>query len=323
MKQDSVDNHSQAAPALNVAILGAGIVGLNCAFWLQRAGVKVTLIDTEKPGLGASFGNAGLFADYGRLPFANYAMLRKIPKMLLDKQSPLAIDPSYTPQLFRYGTQYFKACRKSRYEAGKRGLLNLHSLAHKADKTIIDATNSQHLISQQGFMGLFSNADSFGNAKPSFKEREQQGVVLKLLDPQQVKELEPQLQLDCAGAVYYPNTSHTIDPSAYCQSIFAHFIAHGGVFMQHKVAQISQTVDQVTLHSAGATHTFDQLVVATGAATKQLVAQLQLHIPQVCERGYHLMLKAGENQITRPIAWMNQGVHMTPMQSGIRVAGTA
>jgi D-amino-acid dehydrogenase len=310
---------------LNVAVLGAGVIGLCSAISLQKAGFKVTLIDTQQPGLGASFGNAGLFADYARLPFANFAMLRKVPKMLFDKNSPLAIDPSYSPALMRYAKEYLKACKGSRYQAGKQGLYNLHSIAKAADKVLINASKSEYLISQQGFMGLFSSADSFEQAKPGFTEREQQGAQLELLSSEQIRALEPQLKMPFAGAVYYPNTYHSLDPQLYSASLFTHFRQNGGVFCQEKITQINPLEQQglIQLRSVLQEASYDQLVIATGAATKALVEQLHLSIPQVCERGYHLMLKNSALAINRPIAWMNQGVHMTPMNKGIRVAGTA
>ena len=72
----------------HIGILGAGVVGLATALQLQKAGFQVTLIDKEAPGMGASFGNAGLFADYARLPFSKFAMMRKMPGMLLGQIQP-------------------------------------------------------------------------------------------------------------------------------------------------------------------------------------------------------------------------------------------
>lgn len=326
MKHNSSDSSAGQQPhpqAKKIAVLGSGIIGLNSAFWLQRAGYQVTLFDTEKPGLGASFGNAGLFADYGRLPFATFAMLRKIPNLLLDKQSPLAIDFKYTPNLVGYGHQYVKACFDKRYQTGKQGLLELHRQVKATDNVIISATQSEHLISREGFLGIYTSKDSFEKAKASFEERAQQGVQLRLLDRQQILELEPNIKLDCAGAVYYPNTYHSLNPNKYCQSIFEYFNSQGGSFIQEKISRITPQDGKIGLHSVLNSYQFDHLVVTTGAASKPLVEQLGLSIPQVCERGYHLMLKDTQDQLKRPIAWMNQGVHMTPMLQGIRVAGSA
>lgn len=328
MKQHLTDSvtstfSQKQSQAKKVAVLGAGIIGLNSAFWLQRAGYQVTLIDVEKPGLGASFGNAGLFADYGRLPFATFAMLRKLPAMLIDKQSPLAIDFKYTPNLLNYGQEYVKACFDRRYQAGKQGLLALHRLVKETDQAVISATNSKHLISHQGFLGLYSTRESFENAKSNFDERAEQGVEFRLLNSEQIKSLEPNLKLPCQGAVYYPNTYHSLNPNQYCQSIFEHFCRQGGGFIQEKISRLTAKNGQLGLHSVVNSYEFDHLVITTGAASKPLVEQLGLSIPQVCERGYHLMLENTQDSLNRPIAWMNQGVHMTPMNSGIRVAGSA
>ncbi|MEM5527933.1 FAD-dependent oxidoreductase [Gammaproteobacteria bacterium AS21] len=323
MMNDAQNNSSHAG--LNVAVLGAGVVGLSSAISLQQAGFKVTLIDTQQPGLGTSFGNAGLFADYARLPFANFATLKKIPKMLLDKNSPLAISPSYTPNLLTYAKAYIKSCKASHYNAAKQGLYHLHSIAKEADKALISASKSEHLISQQGFLGLFSTSASFELAKPSFIEREQQGAKLELLSSEQIRTLEPQLKMPFHGAVYYPNTYHSLDPQLYSESLFIYFKKHGGVFRQEKITQINPIDHNNVIELRSVLHStqYDQLVIATGAATKALVEQLHLSIPQVCERGYHLMLKDSALTLNRPIAWMNQGVHMTPMNKAIRVAGTA
>jgi len=317
--------YNTCSSGLNVAVLGAGVIGLSSAISLQQAGFKVTLIDTQQPGLGTSFGNAGLFADYARLPFANFAMLKKIPKMLLDKSSPLAIAPNYTPNLITYAKEYLKACKASHYNAAKQGLYNLHSIAREADKALISASKSEHLISQQGFLGLFSTSKSFELAKPSFIEREQQGATLELLSSDRIRSLEPQLKMPFHGAVYYPNTYHSLDPQLYSESLFTYFKKHGGIFRQEKITQINpiDSTNVIELRSVLQNNQYDQLVIATGAATKSLVEQLHLSIPQVCERGYHLMLKDSTFTLNRPIAWMNQGVHMTPMTKGIRVAGTA
>tara|TARA_R110002110_G_scaffold403465_1_gene621287 strand:+ start:954 stop:1229 length:276 start_codon:yes stop_codon:yes gene_type:complete len=89
--------------SIHIGIFGAGIVGLSTALSLQKAGYRVTLIDKEAPGMGASFGNAGLFADYARLPFAKFSMMCKMPRMLVDKTSPLSMQGSYLPSLMPYG----------------------------------------------------------------------------------------------------------------------------------------------------------------------------------------------------------------------------
>ncbi|WP_315982061.1 hypothetical protein [Aliamphritea spongicola] len=73
-----------------------------------KAGYQVTLIDKDLPGMGASFGNAGLFADYARLPFARFSMMRKMPGLLMDSSSPLSMHSNYIPKLLPYGWRFSK-----------------------------------------------------------------------------------------------------------------------------------------------------------------------------------------------------------------------
>ena len=91
------------APNTHIAVIGAGVVGLATALWLQRSGHRVTLIDRQEPGQGTSFGNAGVFADYARLPMTSFAQLRSVPGMLMDKESPLSIQARYAKHLIPYG----------------------------------------------------------------------------------------------------------------------------------------------------------------------------------------------------------------------------
>src|SRR5260370_5640654 len=82
-----------------IAVIGAGVVGMSCALELQRRGRQVIVVDRQGPGNGTSFGNAGVFAVGHVLPLGMPGVLASVPKMLLDRDSPLSIRWSYLPQL--------------------------------------------------------------------------------------------------------------------------------------------------------------------------------------------------------------------------------
>ena len=79
------------AERVEIAVIGAGVIGLSCAFRLARAGHEVMLVDPQEPGSGASYGNAGTIADYAVMPVGTPAVLRDLPRLLFDRHSPLAI----------------------------------------------------------------------------------------------------------------------------------------------------------------------------------------------------------------------------------------
>lgn len=308
----------------HIGIIGAGIIGLSCAFWLQRAGHKVTLIDREEPGRGASFGNAGLFADYARLPFARFSLMMKMPGMLMDQQSPLSMQYSYLPNLMPYGWRFAKACLPENYRRGRQALTQLQELARQADDILLQEAAANHLVKAEGCLGLFSSSEGFANAQTGeLAERQQQGVQMQFLTADQVSELEPDIAGFHAGGVFYPETRFTTNPNALCQQLTEHFLANGGELIRDEVSFIHSQADNVKLQTTLHHFNFDQLVVAAGTASKQLLAQLDYKLPLVSERGYHLTLNSQQHQLTRPVGWLDKAVFLTPMQDGIRVAGTA
>lgn len=93
----------------DIAILGAGVVGLAVAEALTAEGRDVMLVDPDQPGMGASYGNAGTIADYAVMPVGSPDVLKNLPSLLLDKNSPLAIRraglPALMPLLARFALQ--------------------------------------------------------------------------------------------------------------------------------------------------------------------------------------------------------------------------
>ena len=85
----------------DVVIIGAGIVGVSAAIWLQRAGINATLLDKGGPASGTSYGNAGVLAAASVVPVTVPGLIGKAPRMLLDKSQPLFLNWSYLPWQIR------------------------------------------------------------------------------------------------------------------------------------------------------------------------------------------------------------------------------
>ncbi len=308
----------------HIGIIGAGIVGLSTALHLQQAGLKVTLIDNSAPGMETSFGNAGLFADYARTPFARFSTLRQMPSLIMDKQSSLSINAGYSPKLMRYGWHFFNACFEANFQKITQTLNALQERARQADQFLIDLSEANHLIKKNGCIGLFSNQAGFEKAKRNeLAERQALGVDLKLLDKRTIKDLEPNLADFYHAGVLYPNTRFTTDPAALCQQYFSYFLSNNGRFINHKALFIDPHSTKVQVHTTSQIAEFDQLVIAAGFSSKALLKQLEVNVPIVSERGYHLTLADRGNTLSHAVGWLDKSMFLTPMSAGIRVAGTA
>jgi glycine/D-amino acid oxidase-like deaminating enzyme len=112
-----------------VAVIGAGFIGLSCAYWLMREGHRVTIFDPQGPGEGASYGNAGTFANYACIPVNNPDVFRNLPRFLLSSTSPLRIRWGHMPQLAPWLVRFLLSARQSNYEHSARALASLLSRA--------------------------------------------------------------------------------------------------------------------------------------------------------------------------------------------------
>ena len=92
----------------HIAVVGAGIVGICSAYFLNKSGFKVTLFDKNEPGSMTSYGHACTFADYACVPVNSPDLFKEIPSMLLKSDGPLAVDFFYALKNFRWTYNFFK-----------------------------------------------------------------------------------------------------------------------------------------------------------------------------------------------------------------------
>ncbi len=96
----------------NIAVIGAGIVGVSCALHLQQAGFNVTLFDRDEPGSGATYGNACTFALYGSIPVNRPDLIWRFPSLMFGHERPLSIAWRYMPKMTPWLIQFLKHCRR-------------------------------------------------------------------------------------------------------------------------------------------------------------------------------------------------------------------
>ncbi len=309
---------------LNIAVIGAGIIGLSTALWLQRSGHQVHLIDPNPPGAGTSFGNAGVFADFARLPLSKLKTMCQIPGMLLDEESPLSIQGRYVPTMLPYGLGYVKACLPENYLRGCHALTELLKVAPEADNVLLKASGAIELVRSNGSLALLGTKEGFQKTKDGpMQERIEHDVSVEFLTPDQVHELEPGLADFHAGGVYYPNSRHTVNPGGICQKYAEYFQQNGGIVLQEDVVHIDPDGASIKIETSARHLTAGRLVMAAGVASRYLLEPLGIKIPLVSERGYHLELEPGDQGLSRPVSWLDKSIFLTPMLNGLRVAGTA
>jgi len=307
----------------SVLIIGAGIVGLCCAWYLARAGAEVTLVDRDGPGEGTSSGNAGAIASGSVAPLAMPGVLRAVPKMLLDPKGALHIPAGYWPAAFPWLWRFILEARPERVEQIAAALASLLRGAEERHLEILEAEGASDLVTQNGQIFLYRDQTHLAKDDAAWELRRAHGLDSRLLNRAGVLELEPEVSANYTVGVFLPNQSHSVNPLRQARVVARGVERLGGTLRRGSVSALITEDHRVTGALVdGAPVMADHVVLAAGAWSAKLLAPLGIKVPLESQRGYHLMLPNPGVMPRRPIVPADRKVYITPMEEGLRVAGS-
>tara|TARA_B100000676_G_scaffold276005_1_gene296572 strand:+ start:673 stop:1908 length:1236 start_codon:yes stop_codon:yes gene_type:complete len=305
----------------HIAVVGAGIVGICAAYFLNKSGFKVTLIDKNDPGTMTSYGHACTFADYACVPVNSPDLIREIPSMLLKSDGPLAVDFLYVIKNLSWAYKFLQNCTANKVEHISSSLSNLLNSASTSYDEIFSDVDVSKYIKNEEVLYLYQNQNDFLKAKISNNVRENNGVKIKILSKNEILDMEPNLAPVFYSGQLFIGSRHTTNPQEISNKIFESFINNGGSFYRKSVKNISSDDDGVKLSYDEDIHNFDKVVVCAGAWSKILTETYGDDFPLDTERGYHVLFN-NYDLINRPIGWSQSGFYLTQLEEGLRAAGT-
>lgn len=309
---------------LAIAVVGAGIVGVSTACYLLRDGHRVTLVDRDGPGEGASKGNAGAISPGSCVPLAMPGTLAKVPRWLLDPDGPLVVRPSYFPKAAPWLLRFALAGRESRIAAIADALRALHGLTFESYAPLLAAAGAGHLIRRSGCLVVYRSRQTFEASAREWAVRRERGVRVEVLDAAALRQMEPALSPALACGVFLPEHGYTTDPYRLVRVLADRFVADGGAFRKVEArglrARAGNGVELVT--ADGMTAGFEKVVLAAGAWSGTLATAMGLRLPLETQRGYHVNLADAGIAPRIPVASAEGKFYVTPMEGGLRVAGT-
>lgn len=306
----------------NIAVIGAGFVGLSSAYWLMREGHQVTLYDPKGAAGGASFGNAGTFANYACIPVNNPTVFRDLPRYLLSSDSPLRLRWRYLPHLIPWLAGFLLNSTHSRYTASATALAALLGQAQQGYDALIAQAGLDGFIRPRECLYLYSSASAFAASQASLALRRKLGVRVHILDKREVGALEPSLSPLFAHGALFSDSWYLSDPAGFLAALQDWLLQKGLRLRAQPVQTLQPHTQGAVVGDREGAEQFDFVAVCAGAHSKSLAAQCGDHIPLEAERGYHLMYPGASHLISRPVGWAERGFYMTPMAQGVRVAGT-
>ena len=309
--------------ARHVAIVGAGIVGTVCANFLLREGHRVTLIDHGEPGAKTSFGNTGGISPASVVPVATPGILFDIPKWLLDPEGPLYVKWSYLPKCLPWLIKFLRASSPDRVRSISRALTALNMPTFDAYEPLLKEAGLSHLFHRTGQLFVYRSEAGFEADKFAIELKRDTGVRIDILDADEIRQFEPALAPIFVKAHYIETHGHCKNPFGLVQGLAENFVRRGGKLVRDRVVSFEMGPDgPIALNTEAGHIKADAIVIAAGIWSRELVQQLGYSVPLESHRGYHVNLPDPRVLPRRMILSIDDKVAITPMEIGLRIAGT-
>ncbi|MHA6574472.1 NAD(P)/FAD-dependent oxidoreductase [Pseudomonas yamanorum] len=307
----------------DIAVVGAGIIGVACALQLARQGRRVVVIDQQQPGHGASFGNAGHLATEQVFPIADASILSRLPAMLMDPMGPLRLDWKYLPRALPWFTRLLLNLRPAPFQRTVAGIRALNESSLGAWHRLLDSIDRTELMREDGSLLVFERPDSRQAIDALQARMRQQAVPVDYWQASAVQEVAPQLSEGIQGGLFFPCTGHFLDPYRVVCELVEAAKACGVQFLEQPVLGGKLGEHGVSLRTDQGVVAARQVLIACGAHSAKLTAELTgKKVPLDTERGYHLMLPNEHGRLPFAVTSLERKFIMTPMDAGLQLAGT-
>lgn len=309
----------------HVVIVGAGIVGLSTAWYLQEQGTRVTVVDRTGVSAGSSWGNAGWLTPALTLPLSEPSVLTYGLKAMFNPGSPLYIPPTTDPSLLRFLIGFARHCTPGKWREAMKVFSEIGATGLDAFAEITEGTNSvsEPTKPAEPFLAGFASEKDREGLVHEFEGIRQAGgsVDFDLMSGSEIRGLEPTLGPDVVAGVKI-HGQRFINPPNFVESLAESVRDRGGEIIDgFSVTNVEEGRQGVTVTgSSGRSLAADAVVLATGAWLGSLARRFGVRQVVQAGRGYSFTVKP-EAMPTHPIYFPAQRVACTPLGDRFRVAG--
>ena len=305
-----------------VVIIGGGIIGLCSAYYLQKEGCAVTIIDQSGMTKGASFVNAGYITPSHIIPLAAPGMITKGLKWMFDTASPFYVKPRLDKDFLKWAWAFKKSATASKVEKAIPIIKEINILGRTLYEEIKQSGDFNFHYERKGLLMLYKT-DKAGEEEWEVGQRAiKEGLNVNHITAEEVKKMEPDAAIDCKGAVYFDSDAH-MTPKEFMAEMVSYLKEKGVTFYTHEKVQdlvISKDAIKEVMTTKRKLKA-DEVLVAAGSWSSLLTRKLGVKIPIQAGKGYRINTER-ETGITIPALLVEAKVAVTPMNGFTRFAGT-
>lgn len=307
----------------DVLIIGGGAIGLSAAYYLQKTGRVVTVIDRKAVAAGSSAGNAGHIVPSHIVPLAAPGIIGTALGWMLDpRNSPFGMRVSLDPAYLSWLLQFAAACSDSNVDSAIPALKALGLLSASNFARLIAAEGFDCVYSPTGLLFLYKTEKAFAGGRHEAELLHRHGLPAEVLDAAAVQAREPAARPDVIGGVHFTGDA-SLDPTRFLR-LLAERLSARGVRLRADTAVTGFECGGgriVRVRTSGEDIAPELVVLAAGAWSPQVARQLKLNLPVQPARGYSLTARATAVMPRQALLLGERRVAVTPMGDRLRFTG--
>ncbi len=318
-------------------VLGAGAVGLSCAWFLRRSGRSVRVLDSGPPGHGATRGTAGLVCPAHSAPLPGPGVLGKALRWSLRDDSPFHIRwrvAAADPALLRWLIGFARACSRARSEAGFQALHALSSLSLARFRELTETGVLDFFFQQRGGWFVYETPDGIARARQEAAMLRENGVACASMSGDEIREREPALSRRITGGLLASGDAHGLSlgfAEAMARALAREGVGiESGVRVERLVRDGNRTLGAEVRTQEGKVEQreADETILALGARSPEVARTAGVRLPIQPAKGYSATFRAWQEapgtpgMPALPVTSMDSKVIATPLGDRFRFAGT-
>lgn len=309
---------------MRVAVVGGGVVGLCCAYELQRSGAEVVVVEKDLCGGAASLGNAGWIVPSYSAPIPAPGVMKQSLKWMLDRDSPLRIRPRLNPDFLRWSWQFWRSSTRERFEKGIRALLDLNEHTMQLFDDLRQA-GVEFEMHSTGLLIAALSEEALEEAVEEHYEVEKAGYEseTELLDSEAVRHREPALSNRVAGGLYLKNERH-VRPESLTSGLVDYLTASGAEILENtEVRALARDGRHGwRIHTSQDEIEADGVIVSAGVWSAGLLAKLGMRLPLEGARGCSVTASGPGTPPHHALKFAEANATCSPFEGGVRITGT-
>lgn len=305
-----------------VVVIGGGIAGLCTAYYLQKEGHEVTVVDQSNFSFGASYVNAGYITPSHIISLAAPGMITKGLKWMFNPASPFYVKPRLNLDFMKWALAFKRSANKKKVAQSIPVIKDINILSRALYQEMKDANDFDFHHEHKGLLMAYKSEKAGEQEWKVGQKAIALGLKVENLSANDVSKLEPKANLNIKGAVYYHSDAH-MTPTIFMKNMLSYLQSKGvKILPEEEVTDFIFSKNVITKLTTNKREIMaDEFVVAAGSWSSKLIKKLGIKLLLQAGKGYRINVPRTTN-ITIPTILMEAKVAVTPMSGFTRFAGT-